>query len=88
MVSGLLALASLAGALWVRNSCPPNSVIGYGIVAFWGLAPPIWFLYEWVCLCRYLDKDEQARIRHLHGLARNIWLALVTVLTAILQFDR
>ncbi len=86
-VSVGFAVLSISTAAVIRFKYPEYANIGYILVGFWVLAPPVWFFFEWVCLCKKLPPDERDRIKHLHDLARNIWLALVIVLAAILNYD-
>lgn len=52
------------------------------LVGLWVAIPPLWFLYEYVHFPPPAGiKDE--RMRHLHDLCRNLWLALVAILTGI-----
>lgn len=84
----VLALGSVALAFAIRLRYPHlKETIGYGLLAVWALIPPIWFLLEWVLLCKGVGKDESDRIKHLHDLARNIWLALIVVLAAIMEVE-
>ena len=82
-VSAVAAVASLLVAGVLRFVNPDlATAVGNPIVAAWVLLPPVWFFCEWVFLCDGKNKDELDRIKHLHELARNIWLALVVVLVA------
>jgi hypothetical protein len=80
----ILVLTSLAFALYIRF-CDKSSLNPYGyiVLGLWLLVPPAWFLYEWT-LCRTFDESERGRIKHFHELCRNLWLALVIVLAAIM----
>lgn len=83
-LSGTLAIGSLAFATFVRF-CQPALLKPYGYImlGLWALIPPVWFIYEWT-LSRTLGTVEQDRIKHFHDLARNLWLALILALAAIM----
>jgi hypothetical protein len=50
----------------------------------WVAIPPLWFLWEYVHF-RPPEGIEDERMRHLHDLCRNIWLALIVILVAIME---
>lgn len=84
--SAFLAAVSLVLA-WQVHCGHLNCSVGaknFG-VGFWVLAPPLWFFFEWFYLCKGLPKRDLEWISHTHDLARNIWLALVIVLAALLD---
>jgi hypothetical protein len=83
-LSGAFAIGSLAFAVFVRF-CQPALLKPYGyiILGLWALVPPLWFIYEWM-LSASLAPAEQDRIKHFHDLARNLWLALILALGAIM----
>ena len=84
-IAGPLALISLILALLIKHRWTDlRESLGYTMLALWVLGPPVWFWVEWVFLSR--DQDGQ-RLKHTHDLARNIWLALVVVLAAILKIE-
>lgn len=90
VVSAVLALLSVTVAVVLQFFADEDlrKGVGYVFVGMWVLGPPIWFFYEWVVLCRDLkDKEERDRIKHIHELARNIWIALVVVLVALFGID-
>lgn len=78
----VLAVASLVFAWRLRASGHAES--GHLLVGAWTLIPPVWFLVEWCLFSRHLDDREREHVKHLQDLARNIWLALIAVLAAIL----
>lgn len=83
-----IALGSVALAFVIRIYYPClKETVGYGLLGLWALIPPIWFFLEWVLLCKDVGKNESDRIKHLHDLARNIWLALIVVLAAIMGVE-
>lgn len=87
-LSGIAAIASLGLALFIRFRYPClMDMVGYPVVGAWVLLPPVWFLAEWVFLCKGMCDKERERIVHLHELARNIWVALVVVLAVIFGID-
>lgn len=57
--------------------------LGNYLVGFWVLAPPIFFWIDWVLFCRGMDEKEQEVVIHTHDLSRNIWLALIAILTVL-----
>ena len=79
---------SLAFAFYVKyTQSELVNTAGFVFLAFWVLVPPVWFLYEYVKEFPEGHKrmqEEVDRLRHLQDLARNLWLALVIVLTAIM----
>ncbi|HEY0455338.1 MAG TPA: hypothetical protein VGE41_03125 [Verrucomicrobiae bacterium] len=83
ITGGLLALVSVCTALYWRAQAASKETRTYGyiLIGFWVLAPPIWFWVEWVFLTK---PHMENRVKHTHELARNIWLALIVVLAAIL----
>ena len=58
--------------------------IGLIIVAFWIIAPPVVFWFEWF-LSRDLDREILNNIKHNHDLSRNIWLGFTTLLIALFE---
>jgi hypothetical protein len=55
---------------------------GKVLVAFWLLFPPVFLWADWVFYWTTMTAETRSAAEHLHDLARNIWLALVAVLTA------
>jgi hypothetical protein len=53
------------------------------IVGVWILLPPAYFWCDWQFLCAKIPQRNIQSVKHLHDLARNIWLALVVVLIAL-----
>jgi hypothetical protein len=78
------AIVSLVFAAIVRF-CQPAFLNPYGYImlGLWAVVPPAWFIYEWT-ISKTLGSAEQDRIKHFHDLARNLWLALVLALAAIM----
>jgi hypothetical protein len=80
-----LALASVCLAIAFR-CCLATELPGYVLVGAWALGPPIYFLWEFSS--RFPEgageSAEAERVKYLQELARNVWLALVLVLAAIL----
>jgi hypothetical protein len=81
--SVVLGVLSLIGAHVIHCCLGENSAAGYVLVAFWSLAPPLWFFFEWVLLCPALPEAERTRIQHSHDLGRNVWIAYVIVLAVL-----
>lgn len=86
-------IASLAYAYMLRTGSylgpmEPDQVSfrGYLLIGFWVLIPPIWFFFEFQCLHRNMLNDpfELSRVKQAQDLGRNIWLAFVIVLAAII----
>jgi hypothetical protein len=86
IISAIAALACLAiakGSLgegiqgWEKQHA-------YAIVGAWAVLPPVFFWVDWVVFCQTMSKDELDRAKHTHDLSRNIWLALVILLGAVL----
>ncbi len=84
-LSAVLALISLYLAFQLRpkNKQDPEEE-AYFLLAFWAVVPPTWFLVEYV-FWPPLDGRDDERTKHLHDLSRNIWLALIVVLAAIMR---
>lgn len=81
LVALVFAIASLLIASgWYK--WPLKYFRGYEtyILAFWVIVPPVWFWVDWVFLCDGLRPEKLDQIKHTHELARNIWLAMVSVL--------
>lgn len=87
-VSAALASSSLLLAFLFRNywsAC--IDPWGYALLGLWALVPPLWFLFEFASDFPKDHKkppEEVERLKHLHDLSRNIWLAFVVVLAAIM----
>jgi 4-amino-4-deoxy-L-arabinose transferase-like glycosyltransferase len=86
LVSGLAAVVSLWLAYHLRTDwCKCKDPWGYVLLALWVAAPPIWFLTEYSFWPPVAAEDE--RVRHMHDLSRNIWLALVAILAITMGLD-
>jgi hypothetical protein len=86
--SAVLAVLSLIGAGLLHefpNWCYREPT-AYLLVGLWVAIPPLWFLYEYVHFPPAEGTDDE-RMRHLHDLCRNIWIALVAILTAMTGID-
>lgn len=87
-VSIVLVGLSLALAAALRyTGCAYVGPFGYILLGLWALVPPVWFLYEFTSDFPKGHKQSQGevnRLKHLHDLSRNIWLAFVVVLAAIM----
>jgi hypothetical protein len=79
----VLALASL-GAAWLLRTSIYRISWGYPLVAAWVAIPPVYFLLEYVLLPPSAGFEDE-RVRHMHDLGRNIWLALVVLLANLLN---
>lgn len=84
IICGLGMLTSLTIAARIRILYGENKkpLGAYLLLGFWALIPPIWFFLEWVFLRQYVDCPDD--LKYTQELARNIWIALVVVLAAIL----
>ena len=82
----LAALTLFAAAKLRRLPAKSGDVnsFGYVLLAFWALAPAVWFFFEWVYLVDHQVPTEVARISHSHDLGRNVWLAYIAVLASML----
>ena len=81
-LSAVLAILSLGFALWIRfGSSPCLKPVGNVILGLWTIRPPLWFMGEWNHSL-HLPPEEKKDIEHWHELARNLWLALIVVLSA------
>ena len=80
--SWVLAIASLALAFALRTSLASyKEPCGYVLLGLWALGPPIWFMAEY-SFFPPTEGHQDDRVKHLHDLARNFWLAFVVVLAA------
>ena len=77
----IVAAASRAG--WINLS----EAVKFCIVGAWVFLPPIWFRAEWCWVSTAIDTKERERVKHMHDLARNLWLGLVVILVALLRID-
>jgi hypothetical protein len=76
---GSITLAILLETVW----CQYKPHWGLPLIGAWVAVPPIWFFFEYYLWPPSADKDE--RTRHFHDLSRNLWLALVVILAAIME---
>lgn len=85
----IFALLSIVLASFFRNCWYAyRDPWGYMLIGVWALGPPLWFLYEFVSEFppnNNRPEQEQERLKQLHDLSRNIWLAFVVVLAAIMN---
>src|SRR5215469_15926952 len=75
-----LALAVPIGTVWCKT--PYHQVVGYGLLAAWIGMPPLYFFLEYALLPP--PATREARVQHMHDLCRNIWVAFVVLLAAIM----
>jgi hypothetical protein len=61
--------------------------LGKLLVGFWGLGPPLFFWFDWFWLGWYADDTEREIAKHTHDLSRNIWIALVAILTVLFAIN-
>ena len=87
----LAPTVSLAFALWHQGSkrwpciCQVPDWARFGIVALWALIPPAWLWYDWLKYGQKAVDRQREYMMHLHGLVRNVWIALTLVLSALLD---
>jgi hypothetical protein len=87
------AVGFVLGVWSLKRAVEPTSIfgpwthqqLGYALISFWALVPPLFFWVDWVWLCSYLPADDPERevAKHTHDLNRNIWIALVAILTVL-----
>jgi len=84
---GLLALISIAIAIWIRKCPDPNKRIlrGYILVGVWATGPPLWFIWEWHMFDFAHCKEQFEVFKYSQELARNVWVALVVLLGSIVK---
>jgi hypothetical protein len=83
--SAVGAVASLYLAFQLRGAPEAASPWGkYALLGFWAFVPPVWFFVEYVYWPPAAGHEDD-RAKHLHDLARNIWLALIVVLATIMD---
>ena len=82
---GLFGVLSLVMAWIAASKHGPFTYeqIGKFLVGFWVLAPPVFLWVDWVWFWGGMGADEREAAKHTHDLSRNIWLALVAVLTVL-----
>ena len=87
VLSVLLAIWSLRKGLEPSSTFGPwnHEELGRVLIGFWALVPPLFFWLDWVALCSYLPANDPQReiAKHTHDLSRNIWIALVGILTVL-----
>ncbi len=90
-VATVLACISTALAMMFReNWIGPKDPYGFVLLTFWALVPPVWLLYEYVSNCPAGSSPKEGdmdRLRQIQELSRNIWLAFLIVLAAIMDLD-
>ena len=59
--------------------------VAKSILAFWVLMPPVFFWAEWMLFGKKFTEDERDRVKHYHEVARNMWVALVVLLSAYMK---
>jgi len=87
-VSAVCAAVSLVLAYLFRTHWHAMlNPYGYWLLALWALIPPLWFLFEFnqdFPANETHDASKVERMKHLQALSRNLWLAFVVVLAAIM----
>ena len=90
-IAAILAILSLWAGMDSSSTLfmPSHKQLGAILIVFWVGAPPLFFWFDWVVLCKNMRLDSAARdvAKHTHDLSRNIWLALVLILV-YLFFER
>ena len=85
LISVVIGFGSLAYAVCLGEGAPDAAK--RLLVGFWLLAPPIYFWLDWHLLCRDIPPEKTDSVKHIHDLSRNIWVALVVVLMALLNIQ-
>lgn len=86
-VSAGLGMVSICIAVMVKFNYLKTMPWGYTLLGLWTLVPPLWFLYEFQSEFPRDHKkpqEEVDRLKHIHDLSRNIWVAFIVVLAAIM----
>jgi hypothetical protein len=95
VVSVVMFIASLVYAYRLRTGALAGSLSdsqvrarGYLVIGLWVILPPIppiWFFFEFQFLHPNMLRDavEMGRVRHAQDLGRNVWIAFVIVLAAV-----
>jgi hypothetical protein len=84
VVFSVLTLFAAAKLRPLSGKTGGAKTFGYLLLAFWAIAPPVWFFFEWVYLVDHKLPEEVARISHSHDLGRNVWIAYIAVLASML----
>jgi hypothetical protein len=78
-VSAGLAIASL-----ILGAKSPDSHWVFPSIAFWTLAPPVWFFFEYrVLFDNWDDPVALAEFKYMQDLATKVWAGLVATLIAL-----
>lgn len=86
ILSGVLALLSIAAGLnWMSFPRLDHDHSGTLLVGLWAVLPPLAFWLDWMVLCSGMDRENRAIVEHTHDLSRNIWLAVVAILTVLFR---
>jgi hypothetical protein len=85
----LLALFTILQITNYFHLKPSDTISPCDLVAYfaWTILPPVWFLFEYVCLFSdddKLDSDKVEDLKYVHELAGKVWAALVVLLSVIL----
>lgn len=86
-IAAWISILFMVFSLWRATNIRVSSGLDketYKLLAFWALAPPLWFFVEFEFLHPCIDAFELARVKQAQDLARNIWVAFVVVLAAIM----
>jgi hypothetical protein len=84
-VATALAVGSLGVSLALRTVWSNyKHPWGYVLIGLWTLGPPVYFLLEYAFLPP-VEGHHDDRVKHLHDLARNFWIAFVVVLAVLLD---
>jgi len=78
---------SICKALVVTSTvgCLTHEQLGTCVIGFGVLVPPAFFWLDWVVFCRCMTTRERDFTKHTHDLSRNIWLALIAMLTVLFK---
>ena len=80
VVGAVLGVLAVACVIW---SALASKEVRKWLVAFWCLAPPLWFFFEFHWARRKKGVAELQRIKDSQELAGKIWAGLVTALSIL-----
>jgi hypothetical protein len=69
---------------WMPINQPVKQMLEKILVALWLAVPPVWFWFEWSLCTNKLAAPEKEDLKHSHELSRNLWAAIVILLTLCL----
>lgn len=86
-ITPFVALGFLVYALvWQRSKSPGLGTFNAVIVALWTLGTPVYFWWEWYHFPKEkLGTNDWESFTHGHEVSRNIWIAYIVILAALLD---